>query len=78
MLEKIAGDWTTPDNCISLTDVAVTKSASSTVTTFATQPTSTTVGTYLNLYPTEYIYGEVINWSLLLGFGFRSAETLGC
>lgn len=41
-------------------------------------PVATTVGTYLNLIPTEYIYGEIINYSLDLGFGFRSAENIAC
>jgi hypothetical protein len=36
------------------------------------------VGTYLSLFTTDKIYVEIINFSLLLGFGFRSAEALSC
>lgn len=79
VLNKIKGDLTTPDNCLSLTTLTTPSASSiSSIAAYASPPTATIVGTYINLLPTEKIYGEIINFSLLLGFGFRSAENLNC
>jgi hypothetical protein len=55
-----------------------TRTTVTVIATYPTPPTATVVGTYVNLFATEKIYGELINWALPLGFGFRAAENLIC
>jgi len=84
IINKLQGDLTFPESCIGATTVTTPTITNLTATTPtianypAPLPTATLVSTYLSLFTTDKIYGEIINFSLLLGFGFRSAESLGC
>lgn len=81
-MNKVDASLSFPYSCIGPNiQTTPTKTATTTIALYSTPnpiPVATTVGTYLNLIPTEYIYAEIINFSLDLGFGFRSAENLGC
>lgn len=60
-----------------MTTIAIpAKTATTTIATYASPPSATLVGTYLNLYVTDKLYAELVNYALPLGFGFRSAEKI--
>jgi hypothetical protein len=80
VINKYRNDFsTTTESCINAVAQTVpTKIATTAIAAFATPMAATLVGTYLNLYATEKLYGEIVNWARPLGFGLRAAENIGC